>query len=61
MDVDITVAVHNASTGSLVGRGKIGRGVEVFSLCAGGNNSCVTGGKDHIKFWELPPAIHPGG
>ena len=36
MDDDRTVAVHNSVSGSIVGRGKIGRGVEVFALSVGG-------------------------
>lgn len=61
MDADMTLAVHNTSSGSLVGRGKIGRGVKVFSLSVGSNNSVVTGGINHIKFWDLPKATSPGG
>ena len=37
MDDDRTVAVHNFVSGSIVGRGKIGRGVDVFALSVGGN------------------------
>lgn len=36
MDDDRTVAVHNFTSGSIIGRGKIGRGVDVFALSVGG-------------------------
>ena len=38
MDDDRTVAVHNSVSGSIVGRGKIGRGVDVFALSVGGSD-----------------------
>jgi WD40 repeat protein len=60
MDEDRTVAVHNASSGSLLGRGKSGRGVDIYSLSVGGETNFITGGKNHIKFWELPLLGSPG-
>lgn len=78
MDDDRTVAVHNSVSGSIVGRGKIGRGVDVFALAVGGldmlmykkirstsfifhitidRNTIITGGIDHVKFWELPKTL----
>jgi len=61
MDDDRTVVVHNTRTGSVLGKGKAGRGIEVYTLSVGGNELFVTGGKGHIKFWELPLANSPGG
>eukprot|EP01035_Chromulina_nebulosa_P022017 gene22017-28501_t len=57
MDDDRTVAVHNSVSGSIVGRGKIGRGVDVFALSVGDRNTIITGGIDHVKFWELPKTL----
>lgn len=61
MDDDRTVVVHNVRTGAVLGKGKAGRGIDVYTLNVGGNSVCVTGGKNHIKFWELPQANSPGG
>jgi len=61
MDDDRTVVVHNASTGAVLGKGKAGRGIEVYTLSVGGNEVFVTGGRGHIKFWSLPQANSPGG
>ena len=56
MDTDRTVAVHNARNGSIVGSGKVGKGIEVHTLAVCGDNSFVTAGKNFIKFWDLPEA-----
>ena len=61
LDDDRTVVVHNARTGAVLGKGKAGRGIEVNTLSVGGNELFVTGGKNHVKFWELPQANSPGG
>lgn len=61
LDDDRSVAVHNISTGALLGRGKAGRGVEVYTISIGGDRMFITGGKNHIKFWELPNPKSSGG
>eukprot|EP01032_Pedospumella_encystans_P008376 gene8376-9951_t len=61
LDDDRTVVVHNVRTGSVLGKGKAGRGIDVYTVCVGGNASFVTGGKNHVKFWELPQTNSPGG
>jgi echinoderm microtubule-associated protein-like 6 len=61
MDDDRTVVVHNVLTGAVLGKGKAGRGVDLYTLSVGGNELFVTGGKNHVKFWELPQANSPGG
>jgi len=61
LDDDRTVVVHNVRTGSVLGKGKAGRGIDVYTLRVGGNATFVTGGKNHVKFWELPQANSPGG
>ncbi len=60
MDDDRTIAVHHAMTGNLLGKGKVGKGIEVYCMNAAGENF-VTGGKNHVKFWELPPIKSVGG
>lgn len=54
MDTDRIVAIHNVMTGNLVGTGKAGKGVEVYCVATGSNNTFVTVGKNHLKFYELP-------
>ncbi|RYH27855.1 hypothetical protein EON65_12920 [archaeon] len=61
MDDDRTVAVHNALTGSLLGKGKAGRGVDIYCLAVSPDGYFASGGKNHIKFWEVPKATSPGG
>ena len=66
MDVDRCLAVHNIHTGALVGKAKAGRGVELLTLTVGYGDSSdaekfVTGGKGHIKFWEMPASNAAGG
>lgn len=53
MDDDRAIAVHVCETGALVGKGKAGRGINVYCMTVGGS-SLITGGKRHVKFWELP-------
>ena len=36
-------------------------GVDVYTLSVGGEDRFVTGGKNHIKFWDLPSATSAGG
>jgi microtubule-associated protein-like 6 len=61
MDDDRTVVVHNTKTGAVLGKGKAGRGIDVYCLSVGGNKLFVTGGKNHVKFWTLPESNSPGG
>lgn len=61
MDDDRTVAVHNVRTGAVLGKGKAGRGVDIYTVSVGGNEVFVTGGKNHVKFWSLPQSTSPGG
>jgi len=66
MDSDHMIAVHNVNTGALVGKGKAGKGVDVLTISVGYGESpdlerFVSGGKGHIKFWELPSAAAAGG
>lgn len=61
MDDDKTVAVHNVQSGSIVGRGKIGRGVDVFAVAVGDHSSFTTGGVNHVKFWDLPKTLSSDG
>jgi microtubule-associated protein-like 6 len=61
MDNDRLIAVHNISTGSLVGTGKAGRGVDIFCIAVYSDNVFCTAGRNHIKFWEFPAPTSPGG
>jgi WD40 repeat protein/Ca2+-binding EF-hand superfamily protein len=61
MDDDRMIAVHNVNTGSLVGKGKAGRGIDILTIVVSKDGRFVTGGKGHIKFWELPTANAAGG
>lgn len=61
MDDDRTLAVHNSRSGALVGQGKIGRGVNIFSISSYGDFGFVTGGKNHVKIWEFPNSASAGG
>jgi echinoderm microtubule-associated protein-like 6 len=36
-------------------------GVDVYTISVGGDERFVTGGKNHIKFWDLPSATSAGG
>ena len=55
MDDDRTVMVHDTHNGTLLGKGKAGRGVDIYALAlAMSSQNFVTGGKNHVKFWELP-------
>jgi hypothetical protein len=36
-------------------------GVDIYTLCVGGDNRFVTGGKNHIKFWDLCSPTSAGG
>lgn len=54
MDQDRIIAVHNSKTGVLVGTGKAGKGIDVHSISANGDTGFLTGGKNIIKFWDLP-------
>ena len=60
MDEDSTVAVHNSKSGTLLGKGKAGRGIKIYTLSVS-PNTFVTGGKNHVKFWDLPKSNSPGG
>jgi microtubule-associated protein-like 6 len=60
LDDDRTVAVHNINTGALVGKGKAGKGVNIYTIIVQ-EDKFVTGGKNHIKFWEMPQATSGGG
>ena len=53
MDIDRVVAVHNCRSGHATGSGKIGQGVDVYVLSVCGTRDFVTGGKDHVKFWDI--------
>ena len=46
LDTDRMIAVHNVSTGSLVG--KAGRGIDVLTIVVSNDGRFVTGGKGHI-------------
>lgn len=59
MDDDRIVAIHNTKTGAIVGTGKSGRGIEVFTMAFMGDAMFITGGKNHIKFWDLPHPTSP--
>ncbi|CAE7612952.1 Eml5, partial [Symbiodinium microadriaticum] len=53
MDIDGIVAVHNCTSGVITGSGKIGRGVSINVLAVCGTDTFVTGGKMHVKFWDM--------
>ena len=53
MDIDRVVAVHNCRTGHATGSGKIGQGVDVYVLSVCDTSIFVTGGKNHVKFWDI--------
>lgn len=55
MDTNRIVAVHNAITGVLIGSGKVGRGVDVYTLSSRGVDYFLTGGKNFVKFWDINP------
>jgi microtubule-associated protein-like 6 len=61
MDDDCSLAVHNSRTGALVGQGKVGRGVNIYSISSYGDFGFVTGGKNHVKIWEFPNSTSAGG
>eukprot|EP01039_Chlorochromonas_danica_P011314 gene11314-12624_t len=61
MDDDRTVAIHDVQYGTLLGKGKAGRGVDVYCLSVSPSNTFATGGKNHVKFWELPRSNSPAG
>ena len=64
MDDDRTISVHNWKTQTLVGTGKAGRGVEIYTVSVGGGSTgdkFVTGGKNHVKFWDVPSTTSAGG
>ncbi len=54
MDDDRMVAVHNSSNCHLVGKGKVGKGIDIYCVNIIDDKFLLTGGKNHIKFWELP-------
>ena len=54
MDQDRIIAVHNVASGNCVGNSKAGKGIDVYGIATGCNNTFVTVGKDHIKFGDLP-------
>lgn len=55
MDDDRTVMVHDTHSGTLLGKGKAGRGIDIYTLAMAVNGLVfATGGKNHVKFWELP-------
>lgn len=54
MDDDRMVAVHNSSNCHLVGKGKIGKGIDIYCVSVVDDKYLLSGGKNHIKFWELP-------
>jgi echinoderm microtubule-associated protein-like 6 len=53
MDIDGIVAVHNCRSGVITGSGKIGRGVSINVLAVSGTDNFITGGKMHVKFWDM--------
>ena len=56
MDDDRLVAIHNIRTGQKLGTGKVGKGIDLYDLAIGTDGSFVTGGKNHVKFWDIPAA-----
>lgn len=54
MDNDRMVAVHNSSNCHLVGKGKVGKGIDIYCVNIIEDKFLITGGKNHIKFWALP-------
>ena len=53
MDIDRVVAVHNWRSGHATGSGKIGQSVDVFVLSVCDTSVFVTGGRNHVKFWDI--------
>lgn len=49
-----TVAVHNTQSGTLLGTGKIGLDIVVHAFSVNSCHSFLSGGNNHLKFWELP-------
>lgn len=60
MDEDRTVAVHNTKTGNLLGKGKVGKGIDVYCMSVS-SNFFLIGGKNYMKFWDLPAKTSSGG
>jgi microtubule-associated protein-like 6 len=55
LDVDRTIAVHNIETGAIVGSGKVGKGIEIYSISVSGTGgSFIVAGKSIVKFWDMP-------
>eukprot|EP01033_Poteriospumella_lacustris_P007987 gene7987-5748_t len=62
LDADHTILVHHTQTGAILGRGKCGRHpITVYCLAVSQSGTIATGGKDFIKFWNLPSLSSSGG
>lgn len=63
LDDDRMLVIHNIYNGTILGKSKIGKGISVHILRAcpySGSNSFLTAGKNHLKFWDLPPVTSTG-
>ena len=60
LDEEHSICVHSVATGAVVGTGKAGA-VLVLTLAMSGDDKFLTGGHDHIKFWDVPPSTMAGG
>jgi len=60
LDEDHQICVHNLSTGAVVGTGKAGATM-LLTLSVSPDGKFLTGGDNHIKFWDLPPSTMAGG
>ena len=60
LDPEHTICVHSVGTGAVVGTGKAGA-VALLTVAMSSDNKFLTGGHDHIKFWDVPPCTMAGG
>lgn len=62
LDEDRMLMIHQVETGALLAKSKAGRGVEIYAIAVSSLGSVfVTGGKNFIKFWEMPSTSSTGG
>lgn len=62
LDADHSILVHSVASGALLGRGKCGRApLQLHCLAVSQAGVFVTGGRDFVKFWNLPLMSSSGG
>jgi WD40 repeat protein/Ca2+-binding EF-hand superfamily protein len=61
LDDDRSIAIHATKSGSLIGKGKVGRGVDIFCIAVSMDGMFITAGKNHVKFWQFPSSSSSAG